>query len=345
MKKLLVIATGVAVALAGVLALRSTAAAGNERWHLAERDSALEFHGKVVPISSDNVWAFGTRSFWEWSLGTTAIHWNGKRWDNVEVPGGFGSRVNAAAASSPTNLWLAAHNGTRQIISRWTGTGWATMKTMEDSVVEEIEALSEQDVWLFGEHTWHYTASGWAGADLPMYVRRASARTPGDVWAIGWKDDKPAAAHYDGTHWEIVSIEPRGGLLFPDGIVADASGVWITATVSDDTTHTSKPMLLRRTDKGWEDVPVDKVVGPWRETADPIPDGRGGHWFLGSTDVNSYDSALAHRSAEGVWTQTPVSDAPGTAEFSILAGLPGGKELFGTGSMDGVPGIYRHRLP
>ncbi|MFE3455846.1 hypothetical protein ACFXJ8_43790 [Nonomuraea sp. NPDC059194] len=346
MRKMLALVAG-AVAIVGVLVALPSTASGNAQWHLGEQSSSLEFNAQVVPIGKNQVWAFGTRRFWEWSLGPTATRWDGERWHEQEVPGGFGTSVTAAAASSDTNVWLATHSQAGQVVSRWDGNGWTAMRRMESSAVADIAVLGEDDVWLFGEQTWHYTGSTWARADLPMDVRRVSARSPRDIWVIGWDPllDKPTAGHFDGTGWSTSPIDHPGDHVFPDGVSADASGVWITATVSDDVAQTSTPILLRRTGTGWQQEPVEQVVGPWRETFNPIPDGRGGHWFLGSTDVNSYDSTLAHRSADGVWTQTPVHPSPGTAEFSTLAGVPGTGQLFATGSLDGTPGIYLHRLP
>ncbi|MEU8248329.1 hypothetical protein [Nonomuraea sp. NPDC048916] len=345
MRKALALAVG-AVAIVGLLAMPGRTA-GNAQWQLGTRASSLEFNAHVVPIAQDDVWAFGTRRFWEWSLGPTAVHWDGERWRDEDVPGGFGTSVMAADASSATNVWLVTNNETGQVVSRRDGTRWITMRATAPSGVADIEVLGERDVWLFGEETWHYTGSGWARADLPMYVHRAGVRSPDDIWAIGSDSGlgRPAVAHYDGTRWSIIPIEGKGSHFSLNGVSADTAGVWITGTVSDDTTRTSKPVLLRRTGDRWQDEPVEKVAGPWRETFDPVPDGRGGHWFLGSTDVNSYDSALAHRSAEGVWTQTPVSQTPGAAEFSTLTGVPGTGRLLATGSFDGVSGIFIHHSP
>ncbi|MFI7617306.1 hypothetical protein ACIBP6_39395 [Nonomuraea terrae] len=71
----------------------------------------------------------------------------------------------------------------------------------------------------------------------------------------------------------------------------------------------------------------------------PVPDGRGGHWFLGSTDLNGSDSALAHRDLYGHWTRVPAG-----GELTSLSAVPGGP-LLATGRIGNASGVFVMTAP
>ncbi|WP_345567258.1 hypothetical protein [Nonomuraea rosea] len=80
--------------------------------------------------------------------------------------------------------------------------------------------------------------------------------------------------------------------------------------------------LLSQTDSGWRSEDTSAKAGRMGRDLPPVPDSRGGHWFLGSTDVNGSDSALAHRDPSGRWTKVPVG-----GELTSLSAVPGGPLL------------------
>src|SRR5205823_5892367 len=82
-------------------------------------------------------------------------------------------------------------------------------------------------------------------------------------------------------------------------------------------------ILTRYDGRTWSTSTISMQGGLLRDGADPIPDGHGGIWLLGSTDVNGDDSALVHCSATGRWTRVPTRPA---TEFLHLAGH--GSRLF-----------------
>lgn len=340
MKKWLAVAVGVTTIFGGWFFLRG-GPVGNAEWRLTHKAAALEFGARVVPLGERDVWAFGTRRFGYWTLGPRAYHWDGAEWSRVGLPADAGKDLLNADASSPSNVWAMTSGEEGVRTHRWNGHAWTTQPTTPATSAEDLLVLADDDAWVFGDQTWHYTASGWTRADLPMYAYRASARSASDIWAIGRTEQGGEhVAHYDGASWQIVPVDlPRDTFL--TGVTADATGIWITANVDDMKAQTTTPILLSRTDGKWrtEQVPGG---GPWRETFAPIPDGRGGHWFLNSTDENAYDSALAHRSAGGVWTLAPASGTPDKVEFTTLTAVPGINQLLATGSFEGTPGIFVH---
>ncbi|WP_188195167.1 hypothetical protein [Nonomuraea sp. SYSU D8015] len=352
MKRVIVaVLAGAGMLAAGLLTAMPSGSAGNSAWRLVHQASSLAFSDDLVALGERDVWAFGSRQIGYWRFGATAYHWDGERWADTGLPTRPGGSFMTAGASSPTNVWaVTSGDETGMEVLRWDGRAWTPQPRPPVSSAQDLIVLGEDDVWLFGEQSWHRTASGWADAHVPMVVSSASARSATDIWAVGWdraEGGTPLVGHYDGRAWRLV---PLGEALPPSptrryslaSVAAGASGVVITANVLDDTTQTTKPILLHRTEDGWRTEAVTEVTGPWRETSAPIPDGRGGHWFLGSTDVNGYDSALAHRSAGGAWTVTPVSPIPGTAEFVTLASVPGTSRFLATGQIDSTPGVYLH---
>ncbi|WP_093168642.1 hypothetical protein [Sinosporangium album] len=313
----------------------------------------MQFGARIVPLGERDIWAFGTRKFREFTLGATAFHWDGEKWRKNDPPSEVGTSVAVAGASSPTNVWVVGggDDPTRGV-ARWDGGAWVTMSRVPTRSVEDIEVLGEDDVWLFGSETWHYTRGGWSRVEMPMSVYRAAAASADDIWVAGshrHDQRRQLVGHYDGDTWRIV---PLGDRLLPDasfhttmvGVAADGPDVWITVNAVPGRPGPTTPILLRRTEGRWSSEAVTRVAGHWRETADPVPDGRGGVWFLGTTDVNGYDSALAHRSAVGAWTLAPVSPSAGGAEFNTLTAIPGTSRLLATGHIEQTPGIFLHQV-
>ncbi|MER5650617.1 hypothetical protein [Streptosporangium sp. NPDC002524] len=73
--------------------------------------------------------------------------------------------------------------------------------------------------------------------------------------------------------------DPTGPRL--TAITADPSGIWITGEIG-----TSSFPLSRTAGSGRRGEDTSAKAGRVVRGLPPIPNGRGGHWFLGSTDVN-----------------------------------------------------------
>ncbi|MFI7704991.1 hypothetical protein [Nonomuraea sp. NPDC049480] len=73
-----------------------------------------------------------------------------------------------------------------------------------------------------------------------MVVFSAAVRSATDIRVLGWdrRDSNiPLVGHYDGRVWSIVppgdALPPGRSLHYsPNGVTADASGLWITADAS-----------------------------------------------------------------------------------------------------------------
>ncbi|MCD0453488.1 hypothetical protein LO762_30530 [Actinocorallia sp. API 0066] len=336
----------VAAAVAGATALYLAGARwadGNDRWRLVSRQPSLA-HGEVLATGPHNAWAFG----WEpASLRArlpladgphrpTAFHWDGAGWAEHDLPVGDG-QVSAAAASSPADVWVTFgdEEGREVSVLRWDGRGWTTVRRLPGDA-GRIAALAADDVWVFGDRrAWHFDGAAWAERSVPFHAFRVAARSPAEVWAV----DGAAVHRFDGGRWSRIDLSdvlpktpsdgsPSDGPRLT-GVSADTSGVWVTGEIGVSS------FLVFDTGSGWRFEDISAKAGRLLRDAAPVPDGRGGHWFLGSTDVNGDDSALAHRDPVGRWTRTPSG-----GHLSSLA-APAGGPVLATGTVGPASGVFR----
>lgn len=326
----------------------------------------MRFFGRLAGVDRDSAWAFGGTTVADSTVTPTAFRWERGRWQRVAFPAPKGGTVNGAAVASAGDVWAGTGGSPASpaLVMRWNGGRWSVAKRLPKSAfVTDIEAAGPRDVWTFtgspgpgpgpgsSSVAWHHTSRGWSKATLPIEVLQASARSPRDIWAIGFAgagafSQHPALAHYNGKTWRTVPLprlpRPREqhGLT---GITANAQGVWITDSVDGTSRPILDSVLLRLDPKGrWHTEQLWSKVGRWGEGVAPVADGKGGLWFLGSTDVNGEDSALVHRSATGSWTRGRIKPV---AELRSLARLPGTTRLFATGYQAGHGVVLSYQPP
>lgn len=316
---------------------------GNDRWKLVADQSSVTY-GKVIATGERDAWAFG----WD-ILGIaawlpmadgphrpTAFHWDGDRWTKSDFPVERGD-VGPVAASGPSNVWALAGGS----VLHWDGRAWTIVRQAPDTAW--ALAVIGDDVWIFGDHkAWHYDGAIWSESGVSFRTLRVSARSASDIWALD--ADGPLVHHFDGRTWTRVDLSahlPKApppsddvppGPLSPrlSAITADPSGIWITGEIG------MSSFLLSQTGSGWHSEDTSTKAGRMSRDLPPVPDSRGGHWFLGSTDVNGYDSALAHRDPSGHWTRVPAG-----GELTSLSAVPGGP-LLATGVIGKASGVFRN---
>jgi hypothetical protein len=151
-------------------------------------------------FSASDAWAFGIRI--EKTTNPYNLHYNGKTWSKVTLPG----RVDAVSATSASNMWAFGTRATTVIVMRWNGMSWSTLSLPklslppgEGLIPTSIATLSPTDVWV------------------------ASALSEGRGEAPGY-----VLLHWNGTAWQRVTIPYKPysvGYLAQDG----DGGVWLTA--------------------------------------------------------------------------------------------------------------------
>jgi hypothetical protein len=321
---------------------------GNDRWKLMADQSSVTY-GQIIATGEHDAWAFG----WDiLGIGSwlpmadgphrpTAFHWDGDRWTKSDFPVKLGS-IGPVVASAPSNVWALVGDEGNTSVLRWDGRAWTIVQKLPVTA-ESLAVTADNDVWVFGDHqAWHYNGATWSEQSFSFRAFRVSARSASDIWALD--GDAPWVHHFDGKVWTRVNLtaalpkapppsddfppDPTGPRL--TAITADPSGIWITGEIG------ASSFLLSQTGSGWRSEDTSAKAGRMVRDLPPVPDGRGGHWFLGSTDINGYDSALAHRDPSGHWTRVPSG-----GELTSLSVVPGGP-ILATGVIGKATGVFRN---
>ncbi|MGY1495326.1 hypothetical protein ACW4TU_01550 [Streptomyces sp. QTS52] len=173
----------------------------------------------VSSVSGREAWAVG-QGYTEDTFTQIPVvqHWDGRRWRSVQIPGSANWGLNQVTELAPNDVWVVGvdYDTGQSVAVHWDGHRWTRTPTpaFPDSAV------------LF---------------DI-------AARTPTDVWAVGWSRDtdkqRPAglALHWDGTSWtqvplpagtfslQAVTLRPNGGIAVVGGNDDAAVGLtWTSA--------------------------------------------------------------------------------------------------------------------
>ncbi|MFD0538309.1 hypothetical protein ACFQY7_35925 [Actinomadura luteofluorescens] len=229
-----------------------------------------------------------------------------------------------------------------------------------------MDVFSPQDVRVYGTGSraagaaWTRSADGWSETGLPFRIARTSARSARDIWALTFEN---RLYHQDGAGWRPVPLDdvlPSGKRARPPGHEVPARhdrrhsrrrldhgrgrrrrpgrGTDGTRTepMGPNDLHLSSLLLHGDADgRRWTSESLMEKTGRLSPFGAPIIDADGGVWLIGSTDVNAYESALAHRTAKGTWTSTRIR-ASGFSLFEARAitRIPGTTRFLAAGMDD-----------
>ena len=311
----MVLGTGGAVA-AAVLSGAQAASAATPSWHPVLSVPGGGAAATVVATGKTSGWAFlGSGAAYQ-RVGATA-------WKKVAFPGSNGY-VNAAAASSPSNVWAAfrpAAGGPGSQVDRWNGKKWAVVKSFPGSVTG-FSVLSPDDVWAFGgasygEGVFHFNGRSWA--EVSSTLSGGSATSDQNVWAFSGTQ----VAHYNGRKWtetNVAGLFPpsTGGhvapavtgvlALSPNNVFAAGTG-WGGAGGAGG----GPAVVLHFNGHSWSRAAVGpSVLAPGSLASD----GRGGLWMTSDTHEN-FQVLLHYSAGQLVNANEPfksVASIPGTAE-------------------------------
>ena len=234
----------------------------------------------VVALSPTNAWAVGKGR----NGAALAEHWNGTTWSVVPVPtpaGAASSQLSGISALSPSNIWAVGSVATvvgttvqtRTLIEHWNGTTWSVVPSRNatsSNLLTGVAAVASNNVWAVGytittdgtnqpDKTLieHWNGSAWSVVASPTPASNdtlsgVAARSAGDVWAVGTRQDRSGAIpidrtlteHWNGSAWSVVASPNVGGndnLL--NGVAATTGDVWAVGS-SDVFAHT---LALRET--------------------------------------------------------------------------------------------------
>jgi hypothetical protein len=227
-----------------------TARWNGSRWQLIpapDSDSTLQL-SSIDFAAPDDGWAVGGSG----DDRDVAIHWDGKRWANVQGAA-FGSRnvrLFDVAALSSTNVWAVGFSqilgsaAPIALIEHWDGHLWRAVKSpnpgAEHSELGAVVALSADDVWALGSRSTsgHYLPrliEHWDGhrwtipTDTVMRRMNAVVALPsGQLLAVGQRGVGPLIEVRDGARWQEMPPPPIvGGLVSVAATSTD--NIWVSS--------------------------------------------------------------------------------------------------------------------
>lgn len=208
----------------------------------------------VTAISASNVWAVG---------GGRTLHYDGRSWHSS--PDAAGLFLSTVAAGRDGAVRAIAYSTTQKpLVLQWMGSGWRVMATptVPGSLgacdgnlgLANLTVLNAHDIWVAGNvngsgpnamkcaYAAHWNGAQWKAVPTPTLPYNAtltsiSARTPSDVWAVGYSTTtlastgravfKSIALRWNGSRWRsLPSMDSsgEGDLLFD--VDATSAGVW-----------------------------------------------------------------------------------------------------------------------
>ncbi|MEV4000945.1 hypothetical protein [Actinomadura sp. NPDC049753] len=335
-----------AVAAAGITAARpgehraaSVADAAATTWPLVQSspkaDTGTSLSG-LATAPDGTMWAAGGRQ----ASGVSKPilqRLTGDTWSDVTLPAAAAPyRFNAAAATSASNLWLAAQlntSGDSHAVLRWNGTAWNTFKVPLGFQPTDIATAGPGSAWVVSASAAkHWNGTAWADTPIGIKPRAITAVSPTSAWAVGWAGEGlPATAHWNGTSWTTVPFPPVDGVVrgeiasaLSDVYAASENDVWAVGTVRvpDETGKTVARSMLAH----WNGTEWSNVLGaPGTYLTRVASDGAGGIWV-------SAGDVMRHRTAAGVWSDEKLAQPTGTkAVPSELALRPGTTTMWAVG--------------
>lgn len=265
------------------------------------------------------------------------VHWNGKTWRPVIVPGGVGFVANSVEASSASNVWIFAENDFspfNQAVFRYDGTRWHEM-SVPDGVAASLPGnqgnpvplvLSAADVWTVNDEStcttaassppkcvtdvWHWNGRSWKSYALSGNLHGVAGVSAGDVLAVGLGGQKVrggpgtvVAYRWNGTRWATLTGLPQTRIFQYASVAMDSpSDIWIGAGTNENIDG----IAMRWNGHRWTTTPSYFLA-----STPVVPDGHGGvwlsefaHWTGRSWVSPGVDSPLIGMSA-GAMTKVP----------------------------------------
>jgi hypothetical protein len=194
----------------------------------------------MAAASPSDIWAVGHNSILGYDNGlnhTYTMHWNGQPWAHIPSPTILGSNsdLNAVTALTSDDVWVVGYQQKiqqRPLIEHWNGKQWRIIANpilhtvVQNATLTSVTAIAHNNVWVAGNYNQscvpslsrcvssafvaHWNGNCWKNVTLfPSGALNAiSARTSGDVWAVG---HDPTSVCINGTdclsvtfteHWD-----------------------------------------------------------------------------------------------------------------------------------------------
>lgn len=343
-----------------------------ERWRIDyASDSTNATLFDVAPVSKDEGWAIG-----QTSSDFVLLRRRGGRWQPADMPlpatrALFNIHL---AASAPDNVWLFTgitgsenENGDSSetpAARRWDGHQWRTIPV--DFTTLDVAVVSPTDVWVLDSGlshgrplTRHWDGRRWTEYVLPYPTKSLSVGGPHDVWAVGMRDDpagktqfQPAAMRFDGTAWQAVPMpvdrgpnpKPTEQSTLTKVVAVGPDNVWAFGDHDDDVAATGAAahhtiIVLHWDGATWRTAPsAPKYTVDIHSFPDMTATGDGAGGFV----MGGYQHGTANGTLRVIGYPAPppaTAQAPSpTGQFEVndLQLVPGAREVWATGVMEGV---------
>jgi hypothetical protein len=243
-------------------------------------------------------------------------------------------------------------------VLRWNGARWTVSKSWgQADGITSVAAISRSDVWVFGSSSfsgepsvgaWHYNGRTWARAGgIASAIYRASAVSPGNIWAITGSPRGGSVVHYNGIAWSKVptAVSALADTQLDDVLAVSRSNVWVSGVTPADAAA-GRLVLAHWNGKRWK-----RFVAPWpvQQTERFATDGELGVWIPVVTGGDSPTTWILHLSHTGRWTRTEIAAGHGDGVgVGDLALIPGTTTVWGAGGLvttvGGDAAIWDHGL-
>jgi hypothetical protein len=340
-------ALGAAVTLATAAVAGAMPAQAQATWGVVfttHYGAATNYSGftTVIAPGQYDAWAFGANDL---SGGSSpelpeAEHWDGTAWQASALPAGVTFEIIAASAISPDDIWAVTEFG--GYVLHWNGVSWSVAtqlpgSTQDSGQLTGITALSDTDVWVFGNSgftsglgTWYYNGSSWTQqTGSGDAITAASALSASNIWAFGSDGIAPQdeILQYNGTAWQPQTASALTGLTFYQILALSDTDIWASAAVGGGSTA---GVLVHFDGTTWSQVTLPLTMS----AGDIASDGQGGIWVTGvDTSGNAW---AADMSSTGTWSTTEIG--PSGNNFLAMALIPGTTSLWGAGWVDATTG-------
>lgn len=244
----------------------------------------------VAPISQSDVWALGYQR--RPNATGLAMHWDGTRWKQFDVPQSAGLLDVAAVASD--NVWAVggidtrdggSTTGRKPVAAHWDGKSWQDSPIPargQQSGLSAVAAISADDVWAIGNaddktgrpFIVHWDGSAWQDVTTPavpgadgVLLRDIAVVAADDIWVVGASHAgtgrQPLFLHWDGHQWSVIPVaEPTADLLT------------VAALGPDDVWAATYDRLFHWDGNRWASDPAPSKLNA--QYLDLEPDGTGG---------------------------------------------------------------------
>jgi len=209
-------------------------------------------------LSANSAWAVG-RTTMTPSSQAVAAHWNGTRWDKIDILGWHPGEqdLKDVVALAEDDVWAVGQysegpNLSRALITHWDGKEWTIFPVpgahLDYNTLEAIAAVKADDIWAVGLSVsegrsprsqpliLHWDGQRWSRVPGPAHsddvngLNDVSIVSSQDIWAIGFH----SVAHWDGRAWTEVyrNTENRDRGAFTGIAALSPNDVWVVGSWS-----------------------------------------------------------------------------------------------------------------